>query len=262
MRDPSALTDEFSPDFHSRRLRLPADADLLFGAQALRYSVYCEERAFLPRELYPQRRESDRFDARSTHFCAFNRTGELVGYARLVAAAQTGRFPFLAQGMPLLDGVALPAARSAVVISRLMVRADYRRRRGDTLAGASAPDADAAQDRERRRVASPQILLSLYRSMYSHSCDSGLRYWFAAMERPLARTLAQMNFVFRPVSPETDYFGPVTAYMADLRELEELLDARQPALMAWMRAPPVDAPRGAPPAGAPVGLSTSLASGG
>ncbi len=244
VRDPYPFNVEFSPDFHSRQLQLPEDIDLLQRAYALRYSVYCEERGFLPRQLYPHRRESDAFDARSVHFCTFNRDGELVGYARLVGSPEASRFPFLAQGMPLLDGVVLPPPQFAAEISRLMVRADYRRRRGDTLAGAAAElgdDATAQGDGEHRRVGSPQILLSLYRAMYAHSVDADLRYWYAAMERPLARALVQMNFRFRPVSPETDYFGPVTAYMADLRELEVLLDERNPALMAWLHAGPAAA---------------------
>lgn len=87
------------------------------------------------------------------------------------------------------------------------------------------------------RKKSPQILLSLYRQMYAFSLNNGIRYWYAAMERPLARALTRMNFGFRQIGPPTDYYGPVALYLADLRELETLLGERDPALLAWMRRP-------------------------
>lgn len=73
--------------------------------------------------------------------------------------------------------------------------------------------------------------------MYQHSVRAGIRYWYAAMERPLARVLERMGFPFEQVGPETDYFGPVTPYMADLRRLEVLVGGRNPALLAWMQQP-------------------------
>ena len=48
------------------------------------------------------------------------------------------------------------------------------------------------------------------------------------MEKPLARSLSRMGFDFNPIGPETDYYGPVTPFMADLEEiLANLL------LLAW-----------------------------
>lgn len=80
----------------------------------------------------------------------------------------------------------------------------------------------------------PQILLSLYRQMYAFSLNNGIRYWYAAMERSLARVLTRMNFGFRQVGPPTDYYGPVAPYLADLRELEARVGKSNPALLAWM----------------------------
>ncbi|MBP6559893.1 MAG: PEP-CTERM/exosortase system-associated acyltransferase, partial [Burkholderiaceae bacterium] len=101
--------------------------------------------------------------------------------------------------------------------------------------GASTDKAEHANGHEMRNP-SPQILLTLYREMYAYSLQNGIRYWYAAMERSLARILTRMNFGFQQIGPATDYYGPVAPYVADLRVLETKLDQSNPALLAWMRS--------------------------
>ena len=84
-----------------------------------------------------------------------------------------------------------------------------------------------------RRSNSPEILLGLYREIFRFSRQAGIRYWFAAMEQPLARSLSRMGFDFNPIGPETDYYGPVTPFMADLEELLANLQQQNPLLLAW-----------------------------
>ena len=88
-----------------------------------------------------------------------------------------------------------------------------------------------------RRQGSSYVLLRLYRQMYGYSRARGIRYWLAAMERPLARSLAIRNFAFAPIGPESDYFGQVAPYMADLHDLERRLHAHNPRLLEWLRLP-------------------------
>jgi N-acyl amino acid synthase of PEP-CTERM/exosortase system len=71
--------------------------------------------------------------------------------------------------------------------------------------------------------------------MYAYSLAHGTRYWYAAMERSLARALGQMSFTFTQIGPLTDYYGPVALYLGDLRQLEAQVGQHNPALMAWMR---------------------------
>ena len=243
MSDPTTETTEFAPCFRSRQARPERDQALMQRAFELRYQVYCEECHFLPASDYPQRRESDDFDTHSAHFCAFNLRDELVGYVRLVRSNDRGGFPFQQHSGELLPGMALAPAPASAEISRLMLRQDYRRRRTDLLSGPAAEEENGEVQRERRDH-SPQILLSLYRSMYAFSLGDGIRYWYAAMERPLARILTRMSFPFRQLGPQTDYYGPVAAYLMDLRELELSLDQKNPSLMAWLRRPPDDAAAG------------------
>ena len=230
-----APISEFAPYFEGLKLRPATDRALMQGAHALRFQVYCVECGFLPAEDYPDGLESDVHDAVSQHFCALNLQQQLAGYVRLVPPDGYGRFPFQAHCPGLFDDVALPAPQQAREISRLMVQAHYRRRRGDTLAGVTLPS--AAPPQQERRNESPQILLAVFRQMYAFSLVNDIRYWYAAMERPLARALKQLGFDFQQIGPATDYYGPVAPYLADLRELEAKVGQAKPELLHWMREP-------------------------
>lgn len=233
---------EFAPDFHSRECLLGRDDALMRSVFELRFQVYCLERGFLPADRYPDRRESDQYDAHAAHFCTFNHQDELVGYMRLVRPDVLQTFPFQSRCTTLFEGVVLPPPSTAAEISRLILRQDFRRRRGDTLAGVSEEvdeDEEAAPSiaAHGMRIHSSQILLSLYRQMYQFSQGNGIHYLHAAMERPLARALTRMNFGFRQIGPESDYYGQVAPYLADLHELQARIGKSKPALMAWMQRP-------------------------
>ena len=227
---------EFSAHFSGREVLPHHDGPLFHSVQELRYQVYCEECGFLKPEECSNRRESDEHDSNSAHFAALNRSVELAGYVRLVLPDAIQTFPFHNHCVILFDGVVLPPASLSAEISRLMVRKDYRRRHGEQPpSGASTDKAEHANGHEMRNP-SPQILLTLYREMYAYSLQNGIRYWYAAMERSLARILTRMNFGFQQIGPATDYYGPVAPYVADLRVLENQLDQSNPALLAWMRS--------------------------
>jgi len=200
----------------------------------LRYQVYCLERNFLSAEDYPGGAESDEYDANAAHFYAFNINRELVGYVRLVRPDSELPLPIQKHCTLSRDQATLPAAGHSAEVSRLMVRSEYRRNRGDRLSGVTAEQNSGAFAGDKRHEA-PQILLNLYRQMYVYSRNHGIRYWYAAMERPLARSLLHLKFAFRCVGPETNYYGPVAPYLADLRELEVQVGEHNPALLAWMQ---------------------------
>ncbi|CAN7155940.1 PEP-CTERM/exosortase system-associated acyltransferase [Acidovorax sp. LjRoot129] len=206
------------------------------AAQALRYQVYCEECGFLAPGDFPDRRERDEHDIHAAHFVALNRSDEIAGYVRLVLPDAIRTFPFQTHCVTLLDGVVLPPPSLSAEISRLIVRQDYRRRHGERApTGVPTEHNPTAVPREMRNP-SPQILLNLYREMYAYSLQHGIRYWYAAMERSLARMLARMNFGFQQIGPAIDYYGPVAPYVADLRVLEQQLGRHDPRLFAWMRS--------------------------
>ncbi|MBE0548951.1 MAG: PEP-CTERM/exosortase system-associated acyltransferase [Rubrivivax sp.] len=205
-------------------------------ALQLRYQVYCLECNFLSPDDYPDDIETDEHDEGAAHFHAFDAGDELVGYVRLVRPDADLLFPLQRQCSLTAPRAELPAPHQAAEISRLMVRKDYRRRRGDRLSGVTAEQNEAAFAGDRRHEA-PQILLSLYRQMYAYSLANDIRYWYAAMERPLARSLSRLKFGFDRIGPETDYYGPVAPYLADLRRLESQVGAHDPELLDWLNQP-------------------------
>lgn len=219
--------------FHAERV---AHGRPLKTALELRYQVYCLECNFLSPDDYPDGIETDEHDDEAAHFHAFDARGELVGYVRLVRPDADRLFPLQRQCKLTVPRTELPPPRRAAEISRLMVRRDYRRRRGDSLSGVTAGQNRAALVGDRRHEA-PQILLSLYRQMYLYSLAHDIRYWYAAMERPLARSLSQLKFGFDAIGPETDYYGPVAPYLADLRQLESQVGAHDPELLEWLHQP-------------------------
>lgn len=235
--DSPTLADlDFAPHFTARWGTQKSDARQLDEAFELRFDVYCSDCGFLDAADYPGGRESDAYDSGATHFYAHNPGGELVGYVRLVRAGGPERFPWELHCRELLPGTVLPDRACSAEVSRLMVRRDYRRRKGDLIAGVQVQGSGLERDGAERRAASPQIMLSLYRQMYQFSLRSGIRFWYAAMERPLARTLQAMGFSFRRIGAEADYFGPVAPFLAELEELEAVLKTRNPALLRWMQS--------------------------
>lgn len=191
----------------------------LRSAFELRYQVYCLERSFLSPDDYPDGVESDEHDAGAAHFYAYDKDEELVGYVRLVRPDIEQRFPFQKYCVTSSDGPALPQPGDAVEISRLMLRQDYRRLRGKRHDGLLAGQKTTAFAFENRHAAS-QVLMTLYHQMYTYSRANNIDHWYAAMERPLARSLVRLNVRFKPIGPQTDYYGPVVPYLANLKDLK------------------------------------------
>lgn len=225
-----ALTRYFS--MHS--YGVGCEEESLVALYALRYQTYCLECGFLPPADYPDGLETDEFDSRSAHFAATNTEGHIAGTVRLVLSLNGEGFPF-ERHCPTFDDFQPPPPEQTAEVSRLAVRSQYRRRTGDTIFGINDAMSPGGQQKPERRTNSPLLVLGLYRQMYRYSCEHGIRYWYAAMERTLARVLARFDFVFTPIGLERDYYGPVTPYLADLREIEQRLAHSKPDLLEWFR---------------------------
>jgi N-acyl amino acid synthase of PEP-CTERM/exosortase system len=172
---------------------------------------------------------------------AYSMDETLIGTVRLVQPEAGQPYPF-ERHCAVFDGYVHPPRELSCEISRLAVRKDHRRRRADSLDGvpglpALAPVAERRHG-ERRRV-SPMLLFGMYREMYRHSRHIGIRYWYAAMERALARSLQGMGFGFEPIGPPADYYGAVVPYVLDLRKMEAGLADHNPALVAWLQEHPL-----------------------
>ena len=211
----------------------------------LRYDVYCVECAFLQPDDSFEGMEFDDFDDCSTHFAAYTMDESLIGTVRLVQPRTPRSFPFELHCTTFPDFVMPPRVECGEV-SRLAVKRAHRRRRADSVLGipgflhvrgaGEAPHISPEIERRDRR--SPMLLLGMYREMFRHSRSRGIRYWFAAMERSLAHSLAKIGFHFEPIGPVADYYGAVTPYVVDLDVLVERLEQNNPLLGAWFSEKP------------------------
>lgn len=207
----------------------------LFG---LRFAVFCKECGFLPEADYPEEFESDKYDPKAAQFAARNAEGRVVGTSRLVMPSPETSFPFLTHCKTYED-YELPSFAECAEVSRLAVDRSYRRRAGDTLSGVNPAELEGARLPGRqgpdKRVNAPLLVLGLYREMYRYSRANGIRYWFAAMERSLAKVLSLYGFAFEAIGPEQDYYGPVRPYVGDLRSLERFLRGYNANLLTWFQ---------------------------
>ena len=221
-------------------------APSLLEIYKLRYEVYCLECHFLDAEQYKDELEVDEFDEYSTHISAYNMENCIIGSVRLVQPKRNQAYPFESH-CPVYDGFEFPDRETAGEISRLVVRKSYRRRRGDTMEGVSkdfvekgdATSIKPVVDTHRRTTNSPLLLLGMYRELYRHSRQNNIYFWYAAMERSLARSLEKMGFKFIPIGPETDYYGKVTPYIVDLQELNARMRRDNRFLAAWFNDEPI-----------------------
>ena len=210
----------------------------------LRYDVYCIERAFLKADDSYDGMEFDDYDDCSMHFAAYTMEETLIGTVRLVTPRAPRAYPFELH-CGTFDGFQKPPHHLCGEISRLAVKRTHRRRRADSVQGIPgftpprAPSMVLSPEVERRSNDSPMLLLGMYREMYRHSRDNGIRFWFAAMERSLAYSLAKMGFKFEAIGPVADYYGDVTPYMLDLGELMPQLAENNPPLGAWFEEKPL-----------------------
>ena len=199
----------------------------------LRYQVYCLERDFLSAEDYPTGSETDAYDPASEHFSAYDRHKQIAGSVRLVRWSPELGYPYQTH-CPVFSDAWLPPNEQAREISRLVVSKQYRRRQGDNWLGISETDPlELPEDIAAKRGGHPIIVLGMYREMYRYCKQNGIHYWYAAMERSLARLLGRYGFDFKPIGPQIDYYGPVAIYLANLADLEARVSTESPHLFEW-----------------------------
>jgi N-acyl amino acid synthase of PEP-CTERM/exosortase system len=209
MMDYTAITKFFQ---HFRLVPVN-DATLLREVYRMRYEVYCQEMGFEQPELFPEGLEHDSYDRRSRHCLLLHRASSTyAGCVRLILhdkESPNALFPFEkycgdSLRRDVLDPAALPAG-SFGEISRLTVRAAYRRRRGDE-SPEGLPSAPAAGLRDERRGSIP-IALGLYLAGAALGLMEGLAGVFVMMEPRLARHLSVCDIRFTPVGNVVEYHG-------------------------------------------------------
>ena len=209
---------------------------------ALRYQVYCVERGFLSQENYPNREESDSYDATAVHFAAVDHNGKVLGSVRLVRHMPGIGFPFENYCRDTSLGAGELPVKDAMEISRLVVSKTLLRRsedRDSDFIDATASSRLTPTGIERRSRCE-WIVLSLYKAMYLYCLEAGITHWYAAMERSLVRLLKRYGVIFFPIGSEADYFGRVTPYCVSLSSLRDSVPKSSQQLFDWFRNPEPD----------------------
>lgn len=203
----------------------------------LRYQVYCKEMGFIPKGKFPDCREIDEYDNDAIHIASYNRDDFILGTVRLVRPTISQLYPFEYRCKPF-SFFRLPERPETAEISRLILTKKIRGVKNRTLQTTairqSELEASVLEDPAQFITASSEmILLSMFREMYRSSIKNGIRYWYATMEKGLAKQLFRMGFEFIQIGRQADYFGPVMPYVADIRDLEISLKKQNDMVSRW-----------------------------
>jgi N-acyl amino acid synthase of PEP-CTERM/exosortase system len=204
--DHAAITKFFQ---HFRLV--PADnPELLREVYRMRYEVYCEEMGFEEPEQFPEGLEYDAYDRRSRHCLLQHKDSSVyAGCVRLILHdpdSPQQLFPFerycgFSLRRDVLDPASLPPG-SFGEISRLTVRAAFRRRKSDNATTPEAP-----QELLNDRRGSMPIAVGLYVAGAALGLLEGLSGVFVMMEPRLARHLSLCDIRFKPVGNVVEYHG-------------------------------------------------------
>jgi N-acyl amino acid synthase of PEP-CTERM/exosortase system len=223
------------------------DADLMDESYRIRYRVYCEERHFLDPAPYAEGLEQDQFDPNSVHLLGRHRfLGTPAATARLVRASPLG-FPIqrhcrFDRDHDHLSEPGGPGCEGYAEISRVAISKLFRQRIDDDPIWGGPPRARAMQGAGgapppvvNPEEAGSEILAGLNKCIYHQSKKLGVTHWLVAMERGLYVMLKRIGYLYRPIGPTVDYYGPVTPYIALVEDIERSLCIKHPRAFAyWM----------------------------
>jgi N-acyl amino acid synthase of PEP-CTERM/exosortase system len=216
-----------------RPVTLDDSEQLLEMSYRLRYQTYCLERLFFSKDEYPSELESDAFDSASVHVGVLDAKNELVGTARVVAPSSAG-LPLLQHCTLFPDETALSDTTNIVVeLSRACIIRRRSRRQEDEPTSPQEGRARAGSPASARELyqESNEISAALIKAMYQATKRLHATHWIIAVEKGLRRRLSRFGLPFRLAGPEADYYGPVSPYVLSLAELDDVILARQHALL-------------------------------
>lgn len=186
----------------------------------VRFEVYCLDTEFLPADNYPDRLETDDYDALSEHIGCYLKGQNMAGTVRLVRPKD--------KPMPLLNHLQVDEEFSHLFqgqdtvaeVSRLCIRPQFRRRKNDGRYGAENRSDNTLDETHHRQRTQPIFLLALFRGLYQVSKREGITHWVIAIERGLHHMLKKNFLPFKPIGPEADYYGLVRPYATSVADIE------------------------------------------
>ena len=175
------------------------------------WEVYCGELGFEP--VQPDRRDTDDYDRHSLH-CLMRSSSEphtLVGCNRLVLARpEDPGFPLPFEhtcratlDRSIIDPARLPRGTIAEV-SRLAVRAHYRRRKGETKTALALSDDDFGTKEQPRF---PYIPIGLYLAVIAMARHEGIETLFMLTEPRLADHFSKLGVKITQIGGPVEHRG-------------------------------------------------------
>lgn len=224
--------NSLSQYFHNHFRVVVADTEALREeVYKIRFEVYCQELGFEPVENFPDGMERDDYDARSIHCLLQHKASNVyAGCIRFVMSdpdQPSALFPVEKVCKGQLDLDAIKSDRTQFVeVSRLAVKAEFRKRLQDTPeenAALSLEDAQclhAIQD----QCKMPLVALGLYMTLTSVVEALGLRF-VTLMEARLSRHLKKCGLPSTKIGDFVEHSGKRAPYLMDPSEIQRSLPA-------------------------------------
>ena len=216
------LCQHFSQYFS---LSIADNETLLQEVYKIRYEVYCEELNYEPPENFPDRMETDIYDKHSVHCLLKHKsTGTYAGCVRIIMPNNELTTKPAYPWQKFASSIVYPHSQyewnNLCEVSRLAVRKQFRKRKGDDILpmGDVSPDASQGQ----RRF--PLIAMSLYWGAFCMALNLNLDV-FAIMEPRLARHLRRCGLRYCLVSDLFELHGKRGIFYTKPPEQLQYLDS-------------------------------------
>ncbi len=177
----------------------------------IRHNVYCEELAF--EEIKKEGQEKDEFDGQSIFSLIKHKpSNAYTSCVRVVKIQQEDQLlPIEKYCLESITNEELHPKnfkRSEICeISRLAVKADFRRRKTDQFKGSGTGVIQEAIYSEIELRCFPFIAIGLYMAAATMAIDSGIKHAFVMMEPRLARSMKFVGIKFQPLGEPIEYHG-------------------------------------------------------
>ncbi|WDD99491.1 PEP-CTERM/exosortase system-associated acyltransferase [Thalassomonas actiniarum] len=177
----------------------------------IRHNVYCEELAF--EEVKAEGQEKDEFDDHSIFSMIKHKpSSTYTSCVRVVrSSSEAELLPIEKYCLDSIQNESLHPSnfkRTEICeISRLAVKADFRRRKSDQFKGSAIGVISESTYSETELRCFPFIAIGLYMAAATLAIDTGIKHVYVMMEPRLARSMKFVGINFHQLGDAIDYHG-------------------------------------------------------
>ena len=177
----------------------------------IRHNVYCEELAF--EKVKDEGKEHDEFDGQSTFSMIKHKPSNIyTSCVRVVKSAnQSEALPIEKYCIEAIQNKELHPSNfprhEIAEISRLAVKAEFRRRKTDKFKGSAIGAISESSYSETELRCFPFIAIGLYMAAATMCIETGVKHIYVMMEPRLARSMKFVGINFVQLGDPIDYHG-------------------------------------------------------